>query len=141
MIDFSHCTAENVSMQQTATLFNPIDNSLKTKVKSVREVEKSYLEIKACLEYSKANGFNQALGTKEELDKAFILSKNSYKDAVKSLSEGDLKKAKRENLLTTEEFQKLSVEKHKAKVKEIRSNQMRPEDKQNTKGRYHPHKK
>jgi hypothetical protein len=49
-----------------------------------------------------------------------------------------LKKAKRENLLTTEEFQKLSVERHKAKVKEIRSNQMRPEDKQNTKGRISP---
>jgi len=123
---------------QRATLFNPIDNSLETKVKSVREVQKSFLGIKASLEYSKLNGYDQALGTKEELDKAFILTKNSYKDAVKSLSEGDLKKAKRENLLTTEEFQKLSVERHKAKVKEIRSNQMRPEDKQNTKGRTSP---
>ena len=119
---------------QRATLFNPIDNSLETKVKSVREVQKSFLGIKASLEYSKSNGYDQALGTKEELDKAFILTKNSYKDAVKSFSEGDLKKAKKENLLTTEEFQKLSVEKHKAKVKEIRANQMRPEDKQNTKG-------
>ena len=127
---------------QRATLFNPIDNSLETKVKSVRDVQKAYLNVKASLEYSKLHGYNQSLGTKEELDKAFTLSKNSYKDAVKSLSEGDLKKAKRENLLTTQEFQKLSVEKHKAKVKFIRSNQMRPEDKQNVKGRVPPsHKK
>jgi Na+/phosphate symporter len=124
---------------QRATLFNPIDDSLETKVKSVRDVQKAYLGIKASLEYSKVKGYNQALGTKEELDKAYILTKDSFKQAVKSMSDSDLKKARSEKLISTEEFQKLSVEKHKTKVNFIRSNQMSPEDKQNVKGHNPPH--
>ena len=127
---------------QRATLFNPIDNSLETKVKSVREVQKSYLGVKASLEYSKLNGYDQALGTKEELDKAYIISKDSFKQAIRSLSDHELQKARKEELITTKQFQSLAVERHKAKFDEVRSNQMLPEDKQNVKGHVPPsHKK
>ena len=127
---------------QRATLFNPIDNSLETKVKSVREVQKSFLGIKASLEYSKTNGYDQALGTKEELDQAYILTKDSFQQAMRSLSDHELQKARKEELITTKQFQSLSVERHKAKFDKMRSNQMLPEDKQNVKGRVPPsHKK
>ncbi len=128
---------------QRATLFNPIDNSLETKVKSVRDVQKAYLSVKASLEYSKLHGYNQSLGTKEELDQAYIITKDSFKQAMRSLSDHELQKARKEELITTKQFQNLSVERHKAKFNKMRSNQMLPEDKQNVKhGRVPPsHKK
>jgi preprotein translocase subunit SecD len=119
-----------------ATIFNPTDNNLEAKVKSVRDVQKAYHGVKASLKISKANGYNSALGTEEELKEALEISQNSYNQAIKSLSEGELKKARKENLLSTEEFQKLSIEKHKTKVQVIRSEQ---KNKSHTKD--HSHKK
>jgi len=108
---------------QNATLFNPIDDSLEAKVKIVREVQRSYQNIKASIELSKRNGFNQSLGTEDELKDAFKITQSSYKQAVKSLSSGELKQAREKQLLTVEEFQKISVEKHKSKVQTIRGDQ------------------
>ncbi len=104
---------------QNATLFNPIDDSLEAKVKIVREVQRSFQNIKTSIELSKRNGFNQSLGTEDELKDAFKITQSSYKQAVKSLSNGELKQAREKQLLTVEEFQKISVEKHKSKVQTI----------------------
>jgi hypothetical protein len=119
-----------------ATIFNPSNNDLKTKVKSVRDVQKAFEGIKASFDHTKTNGYNSALGTEEELKEAYTISQNSYKKAINSLSEGELKKARKENLLSTEEFQKLSVEKHKTKVQAIRS-----EEKNKSHTKDHSHKK
>ena len=82
-----------------ATIFNPTDNNLEAKVKSVRDVQKAYHGVKASLKISKANGYNSALGTEEELKEALEISQNSYNQAIKSLSEGELKKASFKNYL------------------------------------------
>lgn len=119
-----------------ASIFNPVDESLESKVKAVREVQKSYFGVKSSLDYSKANGFDSALGTEEELKEALEISQNSYHQAVKALSDSEMKKARQEKLITTEEFQKLSVEKHKAKVQSIRGN-----DKNKSHTKDHSHKK
>lgn len=136
-LTFNH-SDYTISYMESATLFNPVDNSLETKVKSVRDIQKAFENVKASVAYSKANGYTQVLGTKEELDKAYILSKDSYKSAVKSFSDSDIKKARREELISSKEFKELTVAKHKTKVDFIRSNQMNPEEKKNVKGKLNP---
>lgn len=121
---------------QTASIFTPQNDTLETRVNATKKVKRAMDDIQASIKHSKAKGYDSALGTEEELKEALEISQNSYKQAVQSLSDADLKKAKRENLLTTEEFQKLSVEKHKTKVQAIRSEQ---NSQSHTKD--HPHKK
>ena len=78
------------------------------------------------------------------MDQAYILTKDSFKQAIRSLSDHELKKARKDELITIKQFQNLSVERHKAKFDKMRSNQMLPEDKHNVKhGRQSPpsHKK
>ena len=119
---------------QNATIFNPSSDDLERKVRALRDVQKSLDGIKASLEQFKSKGYDQSLGTEEELKQAFEVSQNSYNQAVKSLSSGDLKKAREKNLISTEEFQKLSVAKHKEKIQSIRGNE---KNKSHTKDQSH----
>lgn len=107
---------------QKAIIFNPKDSSLNSKVNSVREVQKAYLGVEACLSQTKSKGFNSALGTKKELESAFEISKSSYQKAIKSLSQSELNKARDQKLLSAKEYQKITLQKDKMRIKKAREN-------------------
>ena len=107
---------------QNATIHNPKDNSLEMRVQALKETRQAVHNVEASLGYTKLNGFNSALGTEKELKSAQAISKNSYKDAVKSLSRSDLSKAKDQKLLSPNEYAKLSIAKDKAQIQKVRAN-------------------
>jgi len=105
---------------QTATIYNPQDNSLETKIQALKETKLALSNAEACLKHTNDKGCNSVIGTKEEILQAHTISKNSYKQAVKSLSRVDLVKAKEQKLLSSNEYSKLTISKDKAKIQNIR---------------------
>lgn len=109
-------------MQQTATIYNPKDDSLEMRVQAFKETRQALYNVEACLNHTNTKGYNSVLGTKEELQQAHTISKNSYKQAVKSLSRADLVKAKDNKLISDNEYAKISVSSDRAKIQNVRDN-------------------
>jgi hypothetical protein len=107
---------------QTASIYNPQDNSLEMRVQALKETKLALSSVEACLKHIKIKGYDSVLGTKEELQQAYTISKNSYKQAVKSLSHADLAKAKDKKLLSSNEYAKLTVSNDRAKIQNARDN-------------------
>jgi len=107
---------------QTATIYNPHDNSLEMRVKALKDTKQAVYNVEASLKHTKTKGYNSVLGTKQELQQAHTISKNSYKQAVKSLSRADLVKAKEQKLLSSNEYAKLTISNDIAKIKNARNN-------------------
>jgi hypothetical protein len=78
----------------TDTIFNPKDDTLKERFNSFEYVNACYMRDKANLD--KTGDF---LGESEEIKEAFTLSRNSLKQAHKSISDSELKQAFSEGLI------------------------------------------
>ena len=107
---------------QTATIYNPRDNSLEMRIKALKETKLALSNVEACLKQTNTKSYNSVLGTKEELQQAYTISKNSYTQAVKSFSRADLVKAKEQKLLSSNEYAKLTVSNDRAKIQNVRDN-------------------
>jgi len=92
------------------------------RIQALKDTKLALSNVEACLKQTNTKGYNSVLGTKEELQQAHTISKNSYKQAVKSLSRSDLTKAKEQKLLSSNEYVKLTVSKDRAKIQNARSN-------------------
>ena len=60
---------------QTATIYNPQDNSLEMRVQALKETKLALYNVEACLKQTDTKGYNSVLGTKEELQQAHTISK------------------------------------------------------------------
>lgn len=91
----------NASMSQAETIFNPLDNSLKERVRAYYSVSQAF-QLSAATQKPK-----DYIGDKTEVDTAFNVLLSSFADAKKSVSNADLKTAKEDGYLDDEQLKKI----------------------------------
>ena len=91
----------------TQTIFNPKDNSTKEKFASFEYVNGCYQRDKKNLDQT-----FDFLGESEEIKSAYTLSRNSLKQAHKSLSNSELKQAFSEGFISHEQVKQFTQSKH-----------------------------
>lgn len=91
----------------TATLFNPIDNTLEQRVSAAKDVMESLKLVEASIHDAQSNSLDGVYGTQDELNAAHILIHSSLNDAAKALSAHELQQSFSENQLSEEEYNHL----------------------------------
>lgn len=120
-VDILFMKLQNKRMR-TATIYNPQNNSLESRIKALKETRLALDNAEHYLHQNKTKGFDSVIGTKEEIEYAFSVSENSYQQAIDSLSRSDLTKAKDQKLLSQSEYSNLIIQKDKQRIRNLRDN-------------------
>lgn len=108
-------------MQQTASIFNPQDDSLEMRVNAIKQVQRAMNDIQASIDHSKAKGYDSAIGMQDELKDAYTITKNSHKQALQSLTEKELQTAKNKKLLSNAEYSKLKLQRNRLSIQQTQN--------------------
>ena len=108
-------------MQQTASIFNPQDDTLETRVNATKQVQQAMDNIQSSIDHSKAKGYDSAVGMQDELKDAYSVTKSSHKQALQSLTEKDLQTARSKKLLSDAEYTKLTRQKNRLSIEQTRN--------------------
>ncbi|WP_141235506.1 hypothetical protein [Pseudoalteromonas sp. NBT06-2] len=118
-------------MPNSASIFNPKDNSLEERIVAFKSVLYANNNIELSLKYNNDKLWSDRLGTSEEVKLAQKINEQSLKQAFKSLNYADLQEAKSLGLLSQEEAKQIKVLKAKSDL-----NQLSHIDKGKTHGRH-----
>lgn len=91
-------------MNNTETIFNPIDDSLEAKVEAYYSVCQAFSLSQSSLKQTQKAGEVDYLGDEASLQQAFDLANSSLKQANAQVSKKDLQSAQESGLLTKEQF-------------------------------------
>lgn len=123
-------------MPNSASIFNPKDNSLEERIVAFKSVLYANNNIELSLKYNNDKLWSDRLGTSEEVKLAQKINEQSLKQAFKSLNYANLQEAKSLGLLSQEEAKQIKVLKAKSDL-----NQLSHIDKGKTHGRHEFKKK
>jgi len=115
----------NLDMQNTHTIFNPIDNSLKAKIKAYQSVVKAWYNSEASIKAMETDEWAYTLGEKKEVVKANDIIASSLQEATKKISEKDIQKAREQGFLTESEAREFTQNKRYEDIQKIRKNRQK----------------
>ena len=104
-----------------ASIFNPQDDSLESKVNATKQVQQSMDDIQASMDHSNSKGYDSAIGMQDELKDAYTVTSNSHKRALQSLTEKDLQTARNQKLISDNEYAKFARQKNRFSIEQARS--------------------
>ncbi|WP_125782541.1 hypothetical protein [Pseudoalteromonas rubra] len=117
-----------------AHFYHPIDDSLEAKAKAFKEAYRAWLNIEASFHFHDQQGWEDRLGSKEDLQSAMEVTTNTLEMAISSFSIEDLHTLTQESLIDRNELDYLEsyhsedkntktsiIEARKAEVKNLRN--------------------
>ncbi|MBU2969838.1 hypothetical protein KO527_10815 [Pseudoalteromonas sp. C2R02] len=108
-------------MPNSASIFNPKDNSLEERIIAFKSVLHANNNIELSLKYNNDKQWSDRLGTTEEIKLAQKINEQSLKQAFKSLNYADLQEAKSLGLLTQDEAKQVKTLKAKSELNQLSS--------------------
>ncbi len=117
---------ENISKQSCEPMrpqshfFIPENDSLEARIQALKNVLQAYSNIEISIAISKNEGWQQRLGTDEELQLAHEVTQRSLSTAAKKISQSDLSTAKELGLLSTRDADQFKVMKAKSDLQSRR---------------------
>ncbi|TMP83521.1 hypothetical protein CWB73_01435 [Pseudoalteromonas phenolica] len=113
-----------------AHFYHPIDDSLEEKAKAYKEAYRAWLNIEASFHFHDQQGWEDRLGSKEDLQKAMETTTNTLEAAIGSFSIEDLNTLSQNGLIVGDELEHLEAHHNKdtkasiieARKKEISNN-------------------
>lgn len=96
-----------------AHFYHPIDDSLEEKAKAYKEAYRAWLNIEASFHFHDQQGWEDRLGSKEDLQKAMEITTNTLEIAIGSFSIEELKALTQTGLITRDELEHLKANHNK----------------------------
>lgn len=96
-----------------AHFYHPIDDSLEEKAKAYKEAYRAWLNIEASFHFHDQQGWEDRLGSKEDLQKAMEITTNTLDIAIGSFSIEELKALTQTGLITGDELEYLKANHNK----------------------------
>ncbi|MGA4604203.1 hypothetical protein [Pseudoalteromonas maricaloris] len=90
-----------------AHFYHPIDDSLEEKAKAYKEAYRAWLNIEASFHFHDQQGWEDRLGSKEDLQKAMEITKNTLEMAVSKLNNSEIQLAINKGLISNQESEYL----------------------------------
>ncbi len=95
------------TMNDTAHIFNPKDNSLSERVRAYRSCSSTLRNTKASLELVNNSAWSDRLGSREEIEQAHLIAKRSTEMAVNQISQSEAEQAVGKGLLESDELKEI----------------------------------
>lgn len=130
-------------MSSSAHIYNPQDDSLEARIHAYKTMRNELLNIEASQKLSQTKGWQDRLGTEDELKQAHNVIKNSLRMALDNIRDVDLQKAQEQHLMTAKEVSEFSavkqifgksfeqdkerIDQNKAEIKKARERSMNRE--------------
>jgi hypothetical protein len=116
-----------------AHFYHPIDDSLEAKAKAFKEAYRAWLNIEASFHFHDQQGWEDRLGSKEDLQNALEVTTNTLEMAVSKLNNSEIQLAINRGLISGQESEYLLnsqalnekesiLEARKREVNDIRNN-------------------
>ncbi len=111
------------TMNDTAHIFNPKDDSLDERVRAYRSCSSTLRNTKASLELVNDSAWSDRLGSREEIEQAHMIAKHSIEMAVNQLSQSEAERAVGQGLLDNQELKEIVQTKRLQNIQNQRANQ------------------
>ncbi|KJY90368.1 hypothetical protein CWB89_06320 [Pseudoalteromonas piscicida] len=95
-----------------AHFYHPKDDSLEEKAKAYQEAYRAWINIEAGFHFHDQQGWEDRLGSKEDLQKAMEITTSTLEIAISSFSREELIVLSDQKILSCAEFQLLEAEQH-----------------------------
>jgi len=106
-------------MPNSASIFNPKDNSLEERIIAFKSVLQANNNIELSLRYNNDKQWSDRLGTYEEIKLAQKINEQSMKQAFISLNYSDLQEANSLGLLSQDEAKQIKILKAKSELDQL----------------------
>lgn len=110
-------------MLNSAHIFNPLNDSLEERVRSFRSVSQAFQNVEHSLQHLDDEEWADRLGSKEEVQQAYEITKRSLGMATQSIEQKELKTAIDKGLLNDAEAKELIQLKRQQQMATTRSQQ------------------
>lgn len=110
-------------MNDTETIFNPLNDSLSERVRAYYSVYQAYGHSQASLKHTRQHGEVDYLGELDGIEDAVRVINQSVTHANREVSQSDLQQAKSEGLLSEEQLVEIVQLQRSQKMSENRQSQ------------------
>ncbi len=107
-------------MNETAHIFTPRDDTLKSKVEAYRRVYQAWLNAEASIKLHDDDNWHDTLGDREDIKQALDISIHSLSVAADSFTREDLLEAKKAHLIEDEEILELTQNQRQNEMRKLR---------------------
>lgn len=104
-------------MESTAHFYNPKDDSLDERIHAYKEAFRASQNVEASFRFYDQQGWEDRLGSKEDLQKAMEITQHTLDMAIDSFSIEEIHNLSKQNLVTQEEFELLNERQSNQDVK------------------------
>lgn len=124
-----------------AHFYHPIDDSLEEKAKAYSEAYKAWQNIEASFQFHDQQGWEDRLGSKEDLQTAMKITQSTLDKAVESFSIEELHSLTQKGLVESDELTLIESHLHKNQttnesIIELRKKEIRESRKNNTQEKF-----
>lgn len=124
-----------------AHFYHPIDDSLEEKAKAYSEAYKAWQNIEASFQFHDQQGWEDRLGSKEDLQTAMKITQSTLDKAVESFSIEELYSLTQKGLVASDELTLIESHLHKNQttnesIIELRKKEIRESRKNNTQEKF-----